>query len=183
MEGLGRIQQLIIHVMGREITFNIEAMIMTWIVIAVLLVFGFFAARRASVLPGTVQVLGEFFINFIYELTEDALGERSKKYAPLICALFMFLLFCNWLGLFPHMHEPTKDLNTPLSLGIMGFCIAHYTGIKSKGIGAYLKEYCHPFFLMAPLNVIGELAKVFPSLFGCLGTLWAERLLFLLYRI
>ena len=180
MEDLGRIHQLVIHFMDRDLLFNIDAILMTWIVISVLLVFGFFAARKASILPGPIQVLGELFINMLFDLTEDALGkERSKKYAPLICALFMFLLFCNWLGLFPHLHEPTKDLNTPLSLGIMGFFIAHYAGIKSKGIGAYLKEYCEPIFLMAPLNVIGELAKVISISFRLFGNIMGGSIIIL----
>ncbi len=59
MQELGRIHQLIIPFMGREIIFNIEVMLMTWLVITVLLVFGFFATRKASKLPGPVQVLGE----------------------------------------------------------------------------------------------------------------------------
>ncbi len=115
----------------------------------------------------------------IYDLSEDALGERSKTYAPLICALFMFLITCNWIGLFPHLHEPTKDLNTPLSLGIMGFFIAHYAGIKAKGIGTYLKEYCHPIFLMAPLNVIGELAKVVSISFRLFGNIMGGSIIIL----
>ena len=179
MQELGRIHQLIIPFMGREIIFNIEVMLMTWLVITVLLVFGFFATRKASKLPGPVQVLGEMFVKMIYELTEDALGERSEKYAPLICALFMFLVTCNWIWLFPHLHEPTKDLNTPLSLGIMGFIIAHYTGIKAKGIGTYLKEYCHPIFLMAPLNVIGELAKVVSISFRLFGNIMGGSIIIL----
>ena len=64
--------------MGREIIFNLEVMFMTWLVITVLLVFGFFATRKASMLPGPVQVSGEIFVKMIYDLTEDALGERSK---------------------------------------------------------------------------------------------------------
>jgi len=123
MQDLGKIHQLIIPFMGRDIIFNIDAMVMTWIVISVLLVFGYFATRKAGLLPEPVQVFGELIVTMIYDLTEDALEERSKTYAPLICALFMFLVTCNWIGLFPHMHEPTKDLNTPLSLGVMGFFI------------------------------------------------------------
>jgi F-type H+-transporting ATPase subunit a len=179
MQDLGKIHQLIIPFMGRDIIFNIDVMIMTWIVISALLVFGYFATRKAGMLPGPVQVLGELIITLIYNLTEDALEERSKTYAPLICALFMFLVTCNWIGLFPHMHEPTKDLNTPLSLGIMGFFIAHYAGIKAKGLGVYLKEYCHPIFLMAPLNVIGELAKVVSISFRLFGNIMGGSIIIL----
>ncbi len=42
----------------------------------------------------------------------------------------------------------------------MGFVLAHYAGIKTKGFKEYSKEYFQPIFFMMPLNVIGELAKV-----------------------
>ena len=37
--------------------------------------------------------------------------------------------------------------------------IVHFEAIRVKGIGAYLKSYNEPFFVMLPLNVIGEIAK------------------------
>ncbi len=180
MEDLGRIHQLIVHVMGRDLTFNLEVIMMTWIVITALICFGFLATRKKSILPRPIQVVGELFVNFLYGLTEDALGEElSKKYSPLICALFMFLLLSNWLGIIPHLEEPTKDLNTPLSFGIMGFFIAHHAGIKAKGIKKYLKAYCEPMFFMAPLNIIGELAKVVSISFRLFGNIMGGAIIIL----
>ena len=125
MEELGRIHQLIIPFNGHNLTFNLEAILMMWIVIILLLIFGFLSTRKKAVLPEPLQVLGELFVEQFYALTEDTLGkEMGKTYSPLICALFLFLLISNWLGIIPHMIEPTKDLNTPLSLGLMGFFIA-----------------------------------------------------------
>ncbi|MBW2620880.1 MAG: F0F1 ATP synthase subunit A, partial [Deltaproteobacteria bacterium] len=102
MEDLGRIHQIIVPFFGHNMTFNLEVMIMTWIVISALLCFGFLAAQKKSLLPSPLQVVGELFVVHLFALTEDALGEElSKKYAPLICALFMFLLLSNWLGIIP----------------------------------------------------------------------------------
>jgi F-type H+-transporting ATPase subunit a len=172
MEELGKIHQLIIPFMEHQLTFNLEAIVMTWIVIFSLVVFGFFAARKKATFPRPIQLIGELIVSAFYGLTEDALDkERAKKYAPLTCALFMFLLLSNWLGIIPHLHEPTKDLNTPLSLGIMGFVIAHAAGIRSKGLKTYLKEYCSPIFFMMPLNVIGEMAKVVSISFRLFGNI------------
>jgi len=180
MQELGRIHQLIIPFMGHNIAFNLEVILMTWIVISVLLVFGFFATRRASILPGPIQILGELFVSALYKLTEDALGkEMAKTYGPLTIALFLFLLLSNWLGIIPHLDEPTKDLNTPLSLGIMGFCIAHYAGIKSKGLKQYLMEYCNPIFFMAPLNIIGEFAKIISISFRLFGNIMGGSIIIL----
>jgi F-type H+-transporting ATPase subunit a len=83
----------------------------------------------------------------------------------------MFLILSNWLGIIPKLSEPTKDLNTPLGLGIMGFFIAHHAGIKTKGFKQYAKGYFEPIFFMAPLNIIGELAKVVSISFRLYGNI------------
>lgn len=172
MEELGRIYQLVVPFFGHEMRFNLDVMVMTWIVISFLLFFGFMATRNRSRLPGLMQVVGELFVAQLYGLTEDAVGkDKVNAYAPLISALFMFLLISNWLGIIPHLHEPSKDLNTTLSLGLMGFVISHYAGIKQKGIKTYVKEYFQPIFFMMPLNVIGELAKVVSISFRLFGNI------------
>lgn len=180
MGDLGKLHQLIIPIMGYDLAFNLEVILMTWIVIAALVFFGVMASRKRALLPEPVQVFGELIVSALYKLTEDALDkEMAKTYGPLTIALFMFLLLSNWLGIIPHMGEPTKDLNTPLSLGIMGFCIAHYAGIRAKGLGKYLAEYCQPIFLMAPLNVIGEFAKIISISFRLFGNIMGGAIIIL----
>ena len=180
MGNLGRVHQLIISLGDYKMTFNLEAIVMTWIVMAGLIAFGVFAVRKKGIAPHSMQVLGELFVSQLYSLTEDTLDkEMAKTYGPLTCALFMFLVISNWLGIIPHLEEPTKDLNTPLGLGIMGFVIAHFAGIKSKGIKNYLKEYCSPIFFMAPLNVIGELAKVISISFRLFGNIMGGSIIIL----
>ncbi len=180
MDELGKIHQLIVSFLGSELTFNLEAIAMTWIVFGLLIGFGYLASRKRNRFPGSLQVIGELLVTNLWGLVEDALGkEMARKYAPLISALFMFLIMSNWLGIIPHLHEPTKDLNTPLGLGIMGFCIAHYAGIKSKGFKHYIKEYFQPIFFMMPLNVIGELAKVVSISFRLFGNIMGGSIIIL----
>jgi len=180
MGELGRIHQLIIPFFGHNITINLEVVLMTWIVIVMLLLFGFFASRKRHIQPRPIQILGELFVHQLFSLTEDALDkEQAKKYGPLVCALFMFLVLSNWLGILPHLEEPTKDLNTPLSLGLMGFVIAHWAGIRSKGFKAYAKEYFEPMFFMMPLNLIGELAKIVSISFRLFGNIMGGSIIIL----
>jgi F-type H+-transporting ATPase subunit a len=156
MGELGKIYQLIIPVLGHDITINLEVVVMTWIVFAILIALGLFASYKRQILPRPIQTLGELIVSILYGLTEDALGkELAKTYAPLICALFMFLLLCNWIGLIPHFEEPTKDLNTTLGLGIMGF------------------------FFMMPLNVIGEIAKIVSISFRLFGNIMGGAIIIL----
>jgi F-type H+-transporting ATPase subunit a len=180
MGELGLIHQLIVDLFGLRLTFNIEAILMTWICFAVIMVFGYFTVQRVNILPSSIQALGELLVDALYGLTEDALDkEQAAKYGPLICALFMFLVVGNWIGVVPHMEEPTKDLNTPLSLGLLGFVIAHAAGIRSKGLKAYLKEYMEPIFFMAPLNIIGELAKIVSISFRLFGNIMGGSIIIL----
>ncbi|RTZ96398.1 MAG: ATP synthase F0 subunit A [Deltaproteobacteria bacterium] len=180
MGELGRIHQLIFPLGGHQVSLNIEAIIMTWIVIAILLLFGYLAARKHGRVPRPMQIVGELFVAQFFGLAEDALDKkRAEKYGPLICALFMFLVLSNWLGIIPHLEEPTKDLNTPLSLGLMGFIIAHYAGIRSKGFKAYASEYFQPMFFMMPLNLIGELAKIVSISFRLFGNIMGGSIIIL----
>ncbi len=172
MDDLTHLPQITIELLGLNLVVNTETVIMTWIVMGALLLFGFFATRNASLLPNPFQILAELIVGAFWGLTKDALDEgMARKYFPLICTLFLFLLIANWLGALPHLSEPTKDLNTPLGLGIMGFCIAHYAGIRTKGIKEYSKEYFQPIFFMAPLNIIGEIAKVVSISFRLYGNI------------
>jgi F-type H+-transporting ATPase subunit a len=180
MGELGRIHQLIVPVFGHAMTFNLEVILMTWIAFAVIFVLGYLTARKRGLVPGSMQVFGELFVANLYQLTEDALDkEMAEKYGPLICALFLFLLVSNWLGIVPHLEEPTKDLNTPLSLGVMGFVIAHAAGIRKKGFKTYASGYFQPIFFMAPLNIIGELAKIVSISFRLFGNIMGGSIIIL----
>jgi len=172
MEELGKIKQIDFDILGYKLVFNIETIIMTCIVIFVLILFSVLARSRMGLIPNPFQVIAETLAKIFYNLCEDALGqELAPKYFKLIFSLFLFIWLSNIIGIVPIFSEPTKDLNTTLSLGVLGFIIAHYSGIRAKGIKQYLKEYCEPIFFMAPLNVIGELAKVVSISFRLYGNI------------
>ena len=180
MNELGKITQIVIPISGYNITLNLEVIMMTWIVITILLIFGYLSARKKNILAGPLQIVGEMLVSTFYGLAEDSLGEElAKKYAPMICALFMFLILSNWLGLIPFLEEPTKDLNTPLSLGIMGFVISHYAGIKTKGFKKYMSAYFEPWIIWMPFNVIGEISNVVSISFRLFGNIMGGAIIIL----
>lgn len=180
MEELGKISVWTTDVAGLHLVFNLTTIYMTLAVMAVLITFAVLATRKKGIVPNPFQVIAEIFVSIFWGLTRDALDEDlAKTYFPLICALFMFLLMCNWIGIVPFMDEPTKDLNTTLGLGVMGFFIAHYVGIRSKGLKAYVKAYFEPIFFMMPLNVIGEIAKVVSISFRLYGNIMGGSIIIL----
>lgn len=180
MEELGKISVWSTDVAGLHLVFNLTTIYMTLLVMGILIIFAFLATRSKGLVPNSFQVVGEIFVDIFWKLTRDALDEdMAKTYFPMICAMFMFLLLCNWIGILPFMDEPTKDLNTTLGLGFMGFCIAHYAGIRAKGLKGYVKEYFQPIFFMMPLNLIGEIAKVVSISFRLYGNIMGGSIIIL----
>jgi F-type H+-transporting ATPase subunit a len=171
MEEITANPQWILTIGGADIAINYLPLINSWLIMIFLIVFGMLATWRT---PGRnpYQVIGELIVTTFDGLVKDALEiDDYRKYFPLIATLFLFIWLCNIWGIIPYFSEPTKDLNTPLGLGLLGFVIAHYSGIRAKGIKGYAKEYFEPIFLMAPLNVIGELAKVVSISFRLFGNI------------
>jgi len=156
---------------GFSVYLNSATLINSWIVMAIIIAFGFAATRKIGILPGGFQTLAEVMVSAFEGLVNDALDERNRHYFPMIITIFLFIWLSNMLGVIPGLEEPTKDLNTPLAYGLLGFAISHYAGIKAKGIGKYLKEYAEPIFFMAPLNIIGEISKVVSISFRLYGNI------------
>ena len=180
MDELTHVPQWTLELFGKTLVFNSSTLVMTWIVMAALIIFAILATRKAGIIPNPFQIVAELFVNSFYDLTLDALDEdMAKKYFPMICSLFMFLLLCNWLGMIPKLEEPTKDLNTPFGMALIGFVVAHYSGIKVKGFKEYCKEYFDPMWFMFPLNVIDAISKVVSISFRLYGNIMGGAIIIL----
>ena len=172
MEEITYLPQWIISLGGVSITLNAATLLNTWLIMVVMVLFGFAASWKPRFIPNPIQGMAEVLINTFDGMVRDALEVKDyRKYTPLIVVLFIFLLLCNIWGTIPYFSEPSKDLNTPLSLGLLGFVIAHYSGIRVKGLKEYVSQYFHPFVFMAPLNIIGEIAKVVSISFRLYGNI------------
>ena len=126
-----------------DVTLNALPLVNTWMIMGVLILFGFLATRQTRLLPNPLQSVAELIVGTFDNMVKDALDiEDYRKYLPLICGLFLFLWLSNMWGVIPYLSEPTKDLNTPLSLGIPGFY--HRPLFRHPGQG--LQELHQPVF-------------------------------------
>jgi len=163
--------QWVFEIAGRTFAVNATTLIMSWVVMGALLLFALAVGRRPALVPSPLQSVAEVLVESFRNLVDQSLGRLGPRYFALILTLFAFILVSNWLGMIPFLEEPTRDLNTPLVLGLLGFAVAHFTALRVKGWRAYLREYFQPFFLMFPLNVIGEFAKVVSISFRLYGNI------------
>lgn len=179
MNDITQVPQWTFLLSGHEVVVNASTLIMSWVVMAALLLYGTIASRRPRLVPGPLQSTAEILVQGFRNLLNDTLGALGPRYFAFILTLFTFILLSNWLGMIPFLEEPTKDLNTTLILGIAGFVVAHVSAIRVRGWRSYVREYFQPFFLMFPLNVIGELAKVISISFRLYGNIMGGSIILL----
>lgn len=151
---------------------NASTMIATWavciaLVLTVLLCRFFFRQKNT---------MACFFIttgikSFMDLCTQTLNNKFHYGHFSFVTALFLFILFCNIMGVVPFLEEPTSDLNTTLALGTVMFIYINYYAIQTHGIRKYIGEYFEPFFLMFPLNVVGKVASIISISFRLFGNL------------
>jgi F-type H+-transporting ATPase subunit a len=65
--------------------------------------------------------------------------EDGDKLTPYLWTLFLFILFCNLLGLFPMLGSATASLNVTLGLAVCSFVLMHGVAIYKAGPLHYLQ--------------------------------------------
>jgi F-type H+-transporting ATPase subunit a len=132
-----------------------------WVIMAFLLGVSWSVTRDLQTHPGRLQYFLEVIVSTFDQLCKDSIGaEKGRKFLSLVGSTFLLLLFCNWMGSIPGMIEPTKNINTTVGIALVGFGITLIEAIRTKGLGTYISDYFQPFAIMAPMNLIGEIAKV-----------------------
>jgi len=152
-------------------TLNRNSVINMLIIDALLIVLAFLAVKNLKSVPGRLQNAFEIIVDLFRSLVEQTLGPEGRRHLPMLGTLFLFLWISNIIGSVPFMAEPTRDLNVTVGHMIAVIVVVHFESIRIKGLGSYLKGYLDPFFVMAPLNVIGELAKGVSLAFRLFGNI------------
>lgn len=152
-----------INLGGLDISIN-KAVIMMWVVVAVITTLMMIAASSRSLVPGKIQLLAEMVVDFIRNMILDTMGKDGMKFFPLVATLFLFILFCNWLGLIPGTYTVTSQIVVTgvfagavylLSL-VLGFALH---GMKFLGILVPPGTPGWMLPLMVPIEVISQLAR------------------------
>lgn len=163
-----------------------QVFITSWVVCAILIVVAFLASRKVERIPGGVQNLMEYALDFIRDLAKDQIGEKEyRPWVPFVGTLFLFIFVSNWAGalvpwkLFeiPHgeLVAPTNDINTTVALALLTSLAYFYAGFKKRGLG-YFARYIEPTPILLPINILEDFTKPLSLSFRLFGNILADEL-------
>ena len=138
-----------------DISFTNASLFMVISTIAILLIFNF-GAKKNSIIPSKLQLLGELSYSFISKMISDTAGTKAKPYFSFIFSLFMFVLFCNMLGMIPYTFTVTSHIIVTLTFAIFIFVGVTILGFVMHGF-KYLKIFVPsgvPMVLLPIITVI-----------------------------
>ena len=112
--------------------------------VAILLIFLPIANRARSGEPprGLFWNAFESLLTFIRDkVAKPYLDHDADKFVPFLWTLFLFILFCNLLGMFPFMGSPTASIMVTGALAVITFFLIHGAAVAKMGVGGYFKSY------------------------------------------
>jgi len=170
-----------------DFAYKYPHVVYSWVVMAFLIVSGALMAKTISMVPSMPQNILETLISNIEEFIVQTAGEEGRFLFPLAGTLFIYIFFCNLVGLFPGFFPPTAELPTTLGLALIVFLFTHYVGVRHSGM-AYFKHFIGPIWwmgpLIAPLEIIGHFARVLSLSFRLFGNMMGkEFVLFILFML
>jgi len=156
---------------GKFWLVNIDTLIATWVAMGLICILVLLSRRYIKQENSLISVSFQQFIQFFVGLCRDSLQHFEYHYFAFIASIFFFTFMCCFVGVIPFVEEATKDLNTTVALACCSFFYIQFHKIKVHGIGGYLKEYIEPFFIMAPIHVVGEISKIASMSFRLFGNI------------
>jgi F-type H+-transporting ATPase subunit a len=93
----------------------------------------FLGTKEKRIIPDKFQLISELFYNFIAKMINDTAGSKAKPYFPFIFSLFMFILFCNMVGMLPYSFTVTSHIIVTLILALFIFIAVTIIGFAKHG--------------------------------------------------
>ncbi|BCI54471.1 ATP synthase subunit a [Mycolicibacterium litorale] len=174
------------------LTVNTDTILSTAIAAAIVLGLAFFLRAKVTStgVPSGVQLFWEALTVQMRNQIESAIGMKVAGFVlPLAVTLFAFILIANWLSVLPvqysdetGIHELLKpaasDINFVLALALFVFIAYHAAGFWRRGILGHPKKLLKGHVaLLAPINLVEELAKPISLSLRLFGNIFAGGIL------
>jgi F-type H+-transporting ATPase subunit a len=141
---------------GYDLSFTNASLFMLLAVLSVWLLFSV-AMRKKQVIPGRAQSLAEMTYGFVHSIVEENAGHHALKYFPYIFSLFLFILFCNLLGMLPFSFTPTSHIIVTFGVAALVFVSIAILGMIHQGPVKFFKHFIPeglPFWIIPMIFLI-----------------------------
>ena len=151
--------QFNVHKIGPEIKINgidlsfTNASLFMLLSAVFILFFLLFGTKEKKIIPGKIQLISEMLYNFIGKMINDTAGKKAKPYFPFIFSLFIFVLFCNMIGMLPYSFTVTSHIIVTLAFAMFIFIGVTILGFIIHGF-KYLKIFVPSGVPMVLLPII-----------------------------
>src|SRR5439155_25892449 len=148
---------------GVDISLN-KAVLMMWLVITLVAVVFILAGSSPRMVPTKLQNLAEMFVEFIRGMILDTIGQQGMRFFPFLATLFLFILFCNLLGLIPGSYTVTSQIAVTAAFALFVYGMSLVVGFALHGVKflGILVPGGTPMWmlpLMIPIEVVSQLAR------------------------
>jgi F-type H+-transporting ATPase subunit a len=123
----------------------------------IIVLFAYLRPRLSIDRPGKTQHTFEVIYTFLHGEANDNIGHEGPRFLPFLGTLFIFILFCNLIGVIPGFESPTMNPSVPAGCAVLVFVYYNFMGFKQQGVFKYLAHFAGPMPLLAPLMIPIEL--------------------------
>lgn len=142
-----------------------ETVVVSWVVMAVLILGSLLLVRRMRTVPKGGQIFLEAYVGGLESLGKEYFGGHGKNFVPYVGSLFLFLILSNVIGLFSpigafglaapfELKPPTRDINVTAACAIMTILIVLISGLRARGFLGWAKRLAYPTPMMVPFNLL-----------------------------
>ena len=125
---------VVVQLLGLNV--NLDTLMMTWLVAALVIIVTVSATRGRSLVPSGLQNAMEMVIESLLDQFRETLGPKYGQVVSVLLTMFLFILFANELGMIPNpeiLASPTNDLNTTVALALVSSFMVHFMALKNQG--------------------------------------------------
>jgi F-type H+-transporting ATPase subunit a len=146
-----------------------EPVVVAWAVMALIAGFAALSTRRLALAPSRSQAAVEILVSTIDDQIRGTMQADPAPFRALIGSIFLFTLISNWSSLVPGVEPPTAHIETDAAMALIVFVATIAWGVRSRGIGGYLKTFAEPSWVMIPLNVVEQFTRTFSLIVRLFG--------------
>jgi len=135
---------------------------------------------RGGNVPRGVGAAVEGLVLFVRnQIAEPNIGhEDGRKFTPLLCSFFFFILVAALLGLMPFAATSTGNLAVTMGLALVSFAAQQYAGVSKYGLVGHFHNLIPPGLpaWLLPIMVPVEILSMFTKPFALMIRLFANML-------